>query len=172
MFRSTLLAFAAVCALQAQATNPLITEGKATYTGIKNNLTKAAEKMPDDQYSFKPVTEIRTFAALMGHIADAQLGNCSAVRGERKQGTAEKTLTSKADVQKALAESFAECDAAWDSITDANATEMAGRRSKLGNLWYNNVHSNEEYGYASVYLRVKGIVPPSSDSMGRGKKGD
>jgi len=171
MFRSTLLVLAAVCALQAQATNPLIAEGKATYTGIKNNLTKAAEKMPEDQYGFQPVTEIRTFGALMAHIADTQLGLCSAARGEAKRGTAA-SLKTKADLQKALADSFTECDAAWDSITDANAGETAGRRSKLGNLWYNNVHSNEEYGYASVYLRLKGIVPPSSDNQGRGKKGD
>jgi len=171
MFRSTLLVLAAAFALQAQTTNPLIAEGKATYTGIKNNLTKAAEKMPEDQYGFQPVTEIRTFGALMAHIADAQLGLCSAARGEAKRGTAA-SLKTKAELQKALADSFAECDAAWDSITDANANESTGRRSKLGNLWYNNVHSNEEYGYASVYLRLKGIVPPSSDNQGRGKKGD
>ena len=172
MFRSTLLVIAAVCALQAQTTNPLIAEGKATYTGLKNNLIKLADKMPEDQYGFKPVPEIRTFAALMGHIADAQLRFCSSVRGETKQATAG-SLTAKADLVKALGESFAECDAAWDSITDANANEsVGGRRSKLGTLIYNTVHSDEEYGYASIYLRLKGIVPPSSDNQGRGKKGD
>jgi uncharacterized damage-inducible protein DinB len=172
MFRSTLLILAAACALQAQATNPLIAQGKATYTAVKNNIIKLAEKMPEDQYSFQPVPEIRTFAALMGHIADAQLGNCSSVRGERKRGSAQADNKTKADAQKALAESFAECDAAWESITDANANDAVGQRTKLGALIYNTVHSNEEYGYASVYLRLKNIVPPSSDNAGRGKKGD
>jgi len=171
MFRSTLLLLAAVCALEAQTTNPLITEGKQVYTSIKNNLTKAAEKMPEDQYSFQPVPEIRTFGALVAHIADTQLSLCSAARGEQKRGSAA-SLKAKADLQKALADSFAECDAAWDSITDANANESAGRRSKLGTLIYNTTHSDEEYGYMSVYLRLKGIVPPSSDNMGRGKKGE
>jgi len=171
MLRTSLLVMAAVCALEAQTTNPLIAEAKQTYTGIKNNLLKAAEKMPDDQYGFQPVPEIRTFGALVAHIADAQLGLCSGVRGERKQGTAG-TLKAKADLQKALADSFAECDAAWDSITDANANEMNGRRSKLGTLVYMTMHSDEEYGYLSVYLRLKGIVPPSSENMGRGKKGE
>jgi hypothetical protein len=171
MFRTTLLALAAVCALSAQTTNPLIAEGKTVYTNLKTNLTKALDKMPDDKYSYQPVKEIRTFAALAAHISDTQLSFCSSVRGEQKRGTAG-TMTAKADLQKAMAESFAECDAAWDSITDANANDSLGRRSKLGSLIYNNVHSSEEYGYMSVYLRLNNIVPPSSDNAGRGKKGD
>jgi hypothetical protein len=177
MIRTTLIALAAVCGLQAQTTNPLIAEGKRTYTGLKNNLTKMVEKVSDDFYSYQPVPEIRTFAALMGHVADTQLSFCSSVRGERKAGTAGK-MTAKADLVKAMAESFAECDAAWDSITDANANEPVGGanakgpgRSKLGTLIYMTAHSDEEYGYASMYLRMKGIVPPSSDNQGM-KKGD
>ena len=171
MLRTSLLVIAAVCALEAQTTNPLIAEQKQTYNGVKNNLIKAAEKMPEDQYGYQPVPEIRTFGALMAHIADAQLGLCSSARGEAKKGTAA-SLKAKADLQKALADSFAECDAAWESITDANAFESAGRRSKIGTLIYNTEHSEEEYGYASVYLRLKGIVPPSSENAGRGKKGE
>ena len=63
----------------------------------------------------------------------------------------------------ALAASFAECDAAWDSVTDANAAEMVGQRSRLGTSILDVIHSNEEYGYMAIYFRLKGIVPPSSD---------
>ena len=63
------------CALFAQ--NPTVAEMKTAYTAIKNNLTRMAEKMPADQYDFKPVNEIRSFGALMAHVADSQLRTCS-----------------------------------------------------------------------------------------------
>lgn len=159
---ATALAFAAM--LQAQ--NPLSTETKQAYTGVKNNLIKAAEKMPDDAYSFKASPDVRTFGELIGHIATSQMRTCSAVNGEMKQLIAGAT-TSKAGLVAALKDSFAECDKAYDSLTDATATQMIkgprGERSKLGMLVGNITHDNEEYGYLAVYMRLKGVVPPSSD---------
>jgi DinB superfamily len=157
---------AGVCSLQAQTTNPLIAETKGAYNSVKGYLTRAAAAMPEEDYSFKPTPDIRTFGALLGHIADHQMTYCSTARGARKQADAA-SKTTKADLVAALAASFVECDAAWDSITDANATEMAGPRSKLGTLILDVVHSNEEYGYMALYFRLKGIVPPSSDRSGR-----
>ena len=169
MNRSVVMIFAAAlaggCALQAQ-TNPLIAESKRNYTAIKTNLTKAADKMSDENYGFKASPEIRTFGALIAHIADTQMRTCAAVKGEQKQADAA-SKTAKADLVAALKASFDECDAAWDSITDANAGEaLAGRgqRSKLGALIGNTIHSNEEYGYLAVYMRLKGVVPPSSEA--------
>jgi DinB superfamily len=168
MTRSSLLllaaSFAGVCSLQAQTTNPLIAETKSSYTSIKGYLTRAAAAMPEENYSFKPTPDIRTFGALMAHIADHQMRFCSSARGEAKKG--DPNLTAKADLVAALAASFKECDAAWDSITDANATQMMGQRSKLGTLIVDVMHSNEEYGYMSIYFRLKGIVPPSTDRTG------
>jgi uncharacterized damage-inducible protein DinB len=170
MTRSSLLLLAAcltgVCALHAQTPNPLIAETKASYNTIKGYLTRAAAAMPEEAYTFKPTPDIRTFGALLGHIADHQMRYCSAARGTPRQ-TDFLSKTAKADLVEALATSFKECDAAWDSVTDANATEMMGSRSRLGTLILDVVHSNEEYGYMSVYFRLKGIVPPSSDRAGR-----
>jgi len=170
MTRSSLLLLAAcltgVCALHAQTPNPLIAETKASYHTIKGYLTRAAAAMPEEAYTFKPTPDIRTFGALLGHIADHQMRYCSAARGTPRQ-TDFLSKTAKADLVEALATSFKECDAAWDSVTDANATEMMGSRSRLGTLILDVVHSNEEYGYMSVYFRLKGIVPPSSDRAGR-----
>jgi uncharacterized damage-inducible protein DinB len=144
----------------------LIAETKASYNTIKGYLTRAAAAMPEEAYTFKPTPDIRTFGALLGHIADHQMRYCSAARGTPRQ-TDFLSKTAKADLVEALATSFKECDAAWDSVTDANATEMMGSRSRLGTLILDVVHSNEEYGYMSVYFRLKGIVPPSSDRAGR-----
>jgi hypothetical protein len=157
MFAATLLSTGLL-----QAQNPLIAEAKQAYTSIKNNLTRMADKMPEEQYAFKPVPEIRTFGELVAHVADSQTRSCSTVKGEQRQGTA-KGKTTKADLVTALKESFAECDAAFESLTDANMVEMAGRRTKLGTLIGTYSHSNEEYGYMAVYLRLKGVVPPSSE---------
>jgi hypothetical protein len=161
------LSLAGSCALQAQ-TNPLIAESKAAYTSVKTNLLKAAEKMPEDAYSFKPTPEVQSWGQRIAHIAN-QIGTCSAMTGERKQSGAG-SKTAKADLVAALKASFDACDAAWDSMNDKTAMEMiAGRggaqRSKLGALIQNTVHDTEMYGYLSVYMRLKGVVPPSSDHM-------
>ena len=149
-----------------QNANPMSAELKQSYTNIKNNLTKMAEKMPEENYGFKATADIRTFGELVGHVADAQARACSAVNGEQKALNAG-SKTSKADLVAALNESFAICDKAFDSLTDAKAAEMVSlgqrQRSKLGMLAGTVTHSNEEYGYMSVYLRLKGIVPPSSE---------
>ncbi|MGI8741358.1 MAG: DinB family protein [Bryobacteraceae bacterium] len=160
------IALAGTCALQAQSSNPLSTELKQMYTGLKNNLTKMAEKMPEENYSFKATPDVRSFGQLIAHVAGSQARTCSAVNGEQKTvDTAEKT--SKADLVAALKESFTICDTAYDSLTDAAASEMIktarGQRSKFGALAANVSHSNEEYGYMSVYMRLKGVVPPSSE---------
>lgn len=161
-----LLTAAAISALPALAADPLSTETQQNYASVKRNLTRAAEKMSDADYAFKASPDIRTFGALIGHIADAQMGMCSSVNGSPKRGTAS-SKTAKAELVSALQDSFAECDKAYSSLTDANAGEMLkfrnGERSRLGILTFNLIHDNEEYGYLAVYMRVKGVVPPSSE---------
>ena len=158
--------FAGLCVAQAQ-TAPFIAESKRNFTNLKNNLQKMAEAMPEESYSFKPTPEIRTFGELMAHIADTQALMCSNVLGAPKSVDAA-AKKSKADLVAALKDSSAMCDAAFDSITDANAAQssMMGH-TKLGLLQYNTQHSAEEYGYGSIYLRLKGIVPPSTAGRGR-----
>jgi uncharacterized damage-inducible protein DinB len=168
MTRSLLIALAgtlAACALHAQS-NPMIAEVKQSYTARKNHLMRSAEKMPDDAYSFKPTPEMRSFGQLVAHIADAQMRTCAAVKGEQKQADAA-SKTTKTDLVAALKASFDECDSAFETINEASANEMIkmgnNQRSKLGALFFVTVHDNEEYGYLSVYLRLKGVTPPSSE---------
>lgn len=152
-------------AVVAGAQGPLA-ELRQMYSGVKNNILRMAEKMPEEHYAFKPVPEIRSFGELMAHIADSQARNCSSVLGEVKQLNAA-SKTRKEDLVAALKESFQICDQAYESLTEDNARQMVkgprGERSKAGLLVGNLSHSNEEYGYGAVYLRLKGIVPPSSE---------
>jgi uncharacterized damage-inducible protein DinB len=160
----------------AQAGNPLIAEAKQAYTSIKNNLTAMAAKMPPENYDFKATPDVRTFGATIAHIADTQMRTCAMIVGEQKTVDAA-SKTAKNDLVAALQASFDECDAAWNTINDSTAQQLVGggrmQRSKLGSMVASViVHDNEEYGYLSVYLRLKGVVPPSSDrSMGRGMGG-
>ena len=159
-------AIAGLCALQAQ-TSTYIAESKRNFTALKNNLQKMAEAMPEESYSFKPTPEIRTFGELMAHIADTQALMCSNALGTPKSVDAA-AKKSKADLVAAMKDSSAMCDAAFDSLTDANAAQSAMMgHTKLGLLQYNSQHSAEEYGYGSIYLRLKGIVPPSTAGRGR-----
>jgi len=158
------LSMCAASGLLAQ--NPLIAEQKAAYTNNKNNLIKAAEKMPEEAYSFKPTPDMETFGARMIHIAN-QIGTCSGLAGERKPNPAT-GKTAKADIVAGLKASFDACDAAWEKMNDTSAMEMvAGRggaqRTKLTALIGNTTHNTEMYGYISVYMRLKGVVPPTSD---------
>jgi hypothetical protein len=91
---------------------------------------------------------------------------CGMVKGEQKQGKAPENKT-RADSTAYLKSSFDYCDPVYDSMTDASGAmkvKMFGRElTKLGVLNFNTEHDNEMYGTAVAYLRIKGIVPPSSD---------
>jgi len=150
----------------APPTNPLSTEVKTAYTRFKTYFVKAAEKMPEEHYGFKPAAEVETFGQRVAHIADANIGACARLKGEQKTLNA-KAKTSKADLVAAIKESFTYCDGVFDSMTDAEALKMVAagnqQRSKIAGLWGVVVHTNEVYGAMGVYMRLKGIVPPSSE---------
>jgi len=149
-------------------------EIKQVYTSVKTNLLAAAEAMPEANYDFRPAPEEMTFGGWVAHVADAQVGICSTLNGQTRKGDAA-SKTGKADLVAALKASFEECDKAYNAITDANAAELVaygrGQNSRGGRLAYNTAHDQECYGSMAVYLRVKGIVPPSTAarSAGRGR---
>ena len=162
----TVFALAGLITAQSQTPTSAATQLKQAYTRIKTNFQKAAEKMPEENYSFKPVPEVESFGQRVAHIADPQLATCTGLTGERKTGTA-KSKTAKADLVAAISESFAACDKAMDALTDANAMETVsagrGQATRIGVLYGMVVHANEVYGAMGVYMRLKGIVPPSSE---------
>ena len=164
----TLLMLFLAAAVSAQETSPLSAHNKGIYSGAKRILLRSAEKMPAESYSFKPVDSVRSYGEIIGHIADSQYAFCSAVRGEKNPAlNIEKTKTAKADLIAALKESFVYCDKAYDGMTDASAVEtvkfMHTDRPKHGVLSINLIHSIEHYGNLVTYMRMKDIVPPTSD---------
>jgi hypothetical protein len=177
MFRSAfcLLSVSLVSgALYAQTPNPTMTEMKAAYNTIKTNLMKTAEKVSEEDYKFRAAPDVRSIGELLEHIASAHIGYCGRLSQNPK--APDFGAHSKADITNALKASFDVCDAGWDALNESNASEMTGQGgralSKYGAMMRALIHDNEEYGYLSVYLRLKGIVPPSSDAAGRGGRGN
>jgi uncharacterized damage-inducible protein DinB len=163
----TLTLMGALLGVALNAQNPLSTDTKNFYNGIKGTLTKAADEMSDADYSFKASPAEKTYGAMIGHIADVQLALCGNANGEQKMGDAEKTKTTKADLVAALKASFDYCDGVYGSLTDADAATKVtmfgpNKATKLAVLNFNIAHDNEMYGQLVVYLRIKGLVPPSS----------
>jgi DinB superfamily len=159
------LALAGGAVLRAQD-NPFSADTRQTYALIKDSLLKAADKMPAESYSFRTVSEVRTFGEMIAHVADAQFLMCGVVKGERPAANA-RSKTLKPDLVTALKASFDYCDPVYESMTDAaGASRVRWARwdmSKLGLLNWNISHDNEMYGIIGAFLRIKGIVPPSSE---------
>jgi hypothetical protein len=173
MSRFFFLALLGCCALPAQGPNTLVSEAKFPWTVVRDNLLKMAEKMPAENYSFKPTPEIESFGQRLAHIAGANLFVCQGVMGRQATPRPGSAASSKSELIALLTQASTACDSAFDSLSDAAAIEKISSRlggpfppeptrTKLATL--NNMvrHSNEMYGYMCVYLRLKGIVPPSS----------
>jgi uncharacterized damage-inducible protein DinB len=148
--------------------NPLTAFTKRVYGFQKDILIRSAEKMPEENYSFKPADSVRSYGQMIGHVADGQYEFCSVALGEKDpEPKIEQTKTSKADLIAALKTAFAYCDKAYDGMTDASGSQMVklfgNDTPKLGALNFNNVHNWEHYGNLVTYMRIKNIVPPSSE---------
>jgi len=152
---------------QEQPANPLIATSKAIYGISKNDVMGSVDKIPEELWSFQPTKDIRTVGQLFAHIADGQYEFCGvASEGKPVSKDIEKTAKTKAEIVSALKAAFAYCDEAYAGLTDAKAAEMVtffGRRiTRLGAMDFNVAHNMEHYGNLVTYMRLKGIVPPSS----------
>jgi uncharacterized damage-inducible protein DinB len=148
--------------------NSLSAFTKRVYGFQKGILLRSAEKMPEENYSFKPVDTVRTYGQIIGHLADAQYLFCSKVLDEKNaEPKIEQTKTSKPDLIAALKSAFAYCDKAYDGMTDTSGGQIVKLfgtdTPMLGVLNFNNVHNMEHYGNLVTYMRIKNIVPPTSE---------
>jgi hypothetical protein len=157
---------ATIAATGLRAQDALSADTKASYKQVRTNLLKAAEKMPESDYDFKPTSDVRTFGQLIAHVTEAQMFACGLVKGDAKRGDAAPKAM-KADLVAALQASSNYCDPVYDAMSDKEGSAIVktpfGQKPKLGVLNFNVAHDNETYGTLALYLRLKGIVPPSSE---------
>jgi uncharacterized damage-inducible protein DinB len=165
----------------APAADPVAKTLKASFDTITRYITASAEKMPEEKFGFKATPEVMSFGEIVGHVADSQFSYCARMKGEKNpnDGISIQKKTAKADIVKGLADSVAYCSAVYAGMTDAKAGELmtppappAGAaatapppppsprfRLLLGNV----THDWEHYGNLVTYLRLNGLVPPSSE---------
>ena len=164
-----LAAAAMLCAQPKPAADPLIDSSHFMFTQIRDLVLRSAEKVPENLWSFQATPEVRTMAQLFAHIADASNHICAmATDGKRSAVSIEDTVKTKAAIVAALRTELAACDADYAKLTHANALETVDigggvKRTRIGEMDYEVAHSWEHYGNLVTYMRLKGIVPPSSE---------
>jgi len=168
-----LVAFAASAqAQQAGSASPALGVGavKGMWQAMTNYILAAAEQMPEKDYAFRPTHDVRTFGEMIGHVAGAQAMICAAALGEKggAEDDIEKTAKTKAALVAALKATTQYCQRAYaqtDAATAASTTLFGGSMPRMNALALNATHNAEHYGNLVTYLRIRGMVPPSSQPM-------
>ena len=158
-----LLATAGAAEAQKAAVSGIVQQ----YNDVKGFIIRSAEMVPQEKYSYAPTQGVRSFGALVGHIIDAQAVVCPAIKGQSVQySTVNEKITSKAELVTKLKASFAACDAVLAGLSDSDlgksATVFGDATTVSGALTLNTAHDWEHYGNMVTYLRMMGMVPPSS----------
>ena len=159
------LTVAAPAAAQ-DAADAVMTQTRANYERVASFITLSAEQLPEEHYSFRPTADVRTFGEILGHIANSQFFYCSSVLGESNPNEENfEERTTKAGLVEAVKMSFKHCERAY-ALGDGEAAmskEMNGRTMvPFARILGNATHMWEHYGNLVTYLRMKGLVPPSS----------
>lgn len=149
------------------AANPVVSTVRALWEPMVGYITTAAEELPESLYAYRPTPEVRSFGQQVGHVAGAQYLICAAALGDppRNEDDIEKTRKTKAELVAALKASTQYCSRAYGQTDKAaqQKTKLFGQeRTRLHALGLNATHDAEHYGNLIAYLRLKGIVPPSS----------
>ena len=146
------------------------------YKTNRKNIERSAEKVPEELYGLRPgaQVEVRTFGQILGHLANFNYLWCSQAKGEKNpgQGNDFEKLASKAALIRALSDAFTYCDGAYAALTDPSGLEIItitqenGRQAqvpRMSLLVLNYGHHNDHYGNMVTYMRIKSIVPASSE---------
>lgn len=171
-----LLLLLALCPAPALAQGGEANAGSAVgsvapmYRQVQGYLVAAAEQMPEADYAHRPTPEVRSFGQLIGHVANANYMICAAALGEASPARQNfEQTTEKAALVQALRASGEYCDRAY-AQSDESALQMTqlfgAQRTRLSALMMNAVHDWEHYGNLVTYMRLKGMVPPSSSQGG------
>ncbi len=156
-------------AQQTVSANPALAVGtaKAMWEQTTDFITKSAEQVSEADYAFRPTHDVRTFGQLIGHVAGAQTMICAAALGEKagNEDDIEKSTTTKAGLIAALRASSQYCQRAYaqsDAASAGATTLFGGQSTRLRALMLNATHNAEHYGNIVTYMRIRGMVPPSS----------
>ncbi|MDZ7781196.1 MAG: DinB family protein [Gemmatimonadota bacterium] len=149
---------------------PAMDAARQQYEAVRDYVLQTARGLPEDLVTYRPTEEVRSFGELLGHIANASYSFCSAAVGEQSPNSTDyEAVTDKAGLTQALEEAFSYCDRVHGELRGPRAMEEVELFGQTGTrLWvltFNATHTWEHYGNLVTYLRLNGIVPPSSGGM-------
>jgi hypothetical protein len=128
------------------------------FASVNRNVLEMAKDFPDDKYDFRLKPEMRSFGAVIVHIASGNIYAARAGRGEKVEWDEldAKNYKSKAEVVALLEKSISDADATLKALPDDSF-------SKSVEPWLSvTEHSAEHYGLLVAYYRANGLVPPAS----------
>src|SRR5579871_1460460 len=132
----------------------------------KDLTLKVAEAMPAENYDYKPFAGSQSFGGEMQHLAQAE-GFYLGRLGKGNAPAAPRGDTSKPATTKYLAENYDWAIGVVGQLTAADLTKSVGGRGPamtgLEILYQAMIHTAHTRGYAEMFLRNKGIVPPTYD---------
>ena len=167
-FITTALALTFACPLVLTAqSRAVVSSLKALHDVTTTNITATATDLDEGLYAFRPTEDVRSMGEILAHIANAQFVFCSSAGGESNPITEnmEESRTTKSQIVEALEMGFGYCDEVYAQMTDekgADEVEFLGSSTAIGVLAFNSAHNYEHYGNLVTYMRLNGIVPPSS----------
>lgn len=166
----TLASAAIPAGAAAQTPTPGLDAVRPLYAMVKGYLLATPDAMPAEKWDYRPTPEVRTFGEILGHVANSNYEFCAAAKGEKNPQATDLEKAGRDEVVAGLKASFAYCDGVYAGLTPKQAAEPAELFGMKGNrLWlldFNMGHDYEHYGNLVTYLRLNGIVPPSSRNSG------
>ena len=145
---------------------------RSNWNSVKRNIKESAELMAQENFTFKPTPDVRSFGEILTHVAGASYEFCASAKNEDapfKEDSFEGKMTTKADIVKVTNDAIAYCDSAFAALTDANMSDKVraafggtNQVTRISSLVGQISHDNEHYGNLVTYFRLKGLVPPSS----------
>jgi uncharacterized damage-inducible protein DinB len=154
----------------APATRSNVEFARRAWREVHGYLVQAATAAPDSVFAFKPVPEVRSFAETLDHVAASERGYCQVALGERPSGSGAGTgARTKTEVLAALETAKNVCERAFEQSEEESGRPAygGGRATRLQVLLENAMHDKEHYGNIVTYLRLRGMVPPSSQPTSR-----
>ncbi|HKV60318.1 MAG TPA: DinB family protein [Candidatus Acidoferrum sp.] len=160
-----LLVALALCTVSSSAILAATTEYSQHFNALRKLSVAVAEAMPAEQYVFRPDPGSMTFGELMSHIASTNYAFCAGLQDSNGPQTPSPGDKDKAAVVKFLSSSFEYCSTVIPNLTEEQLTKthnspdgrLPGREVLLAMF----VHVAHHRGQAEIYLRDKGIKPPS-----------
>ncbi|NIP94291.1 MAG: DinB family protein [Akkermansiaceae bacterium] len=150
------------------AQDPLVRSLEELAERYRQNMIATAQLLDDELYGFQPTEEVRSAGRILAHVANTEITFCALGAGEDRptDEDLEESRTTRAEIIAGLEEAAAYCERVYEALTDEELSEerilFGNPTTALGVLVFNASHTANHYGNLVTYMRLNGIVPPTS----------